>query len=229
MWSHTKKETRKRKHNHKQARKEKSIQTRPGNHWQYSILQTRHSKASFSHMHTLSLLRSSCFWLTFPCSPTAKQPQDRDKQKNTQTNDKFTTSQTSVYRSGRGQRIKRKTVREVRRVSFQVLQGHLVAAQYRHVLPTDSVFPHVRVTGPSAMAALSLFLHTCDKRSSCTVPFGSHLFLESAVHLQDWEAKIWKYCDECFCVFKVQRINQIWSLKLQSEALTLWRYLGGSV
>lgn len=178
-------ETRKGKHNHKQAGKEKSIQTRPGDHWQYSFPPTRHSKASFSHMHTLSLSRSTRFWLTFPCSPTAKQPQDRDKQKNTQTNDNFTTSQTSVYRSGQGQRIKRKTVREVRCVSFQVLQGHLVAEQYHRVLPTDNVFPNGQGDCSSAMAALSLFLHTCVKRSTCTVPFGSHLFLESAVHLQD--------------------------------------------
>lgn len=107
---------------------------------------------TFSHMHTLSLSRSSRFWLTFPCAPTAKQPQDRDKQNNTQTNDKFTTSQTSVYRSGRGQRIKRKTVREVRCVSFQVLQGHLVAEQYRQVLLTDGVFPNGQGNCYSAMA-----------------------------------------------------------------------------
>lgn len=49
---------------------------------------------SFSHMHTLSLSKSSRFWLTSPCSHRAKQPQDREKQKNTQTNDKFMTSQT---------------------------------------------------------------------------------------------------------------------------------------
>lgn len=80
-------------------------------------------------MHTLSLSRSSCFWLTSPCSPKAKQPQNREKQKNTQTNGKFMTSQTSVDRSGRGQRIKRKTPNEVKRVSFQVLWSHLVAVQ----------------------------------------------------------------------------------------------------
>lgn len=84
---------------------------------------------SFSHMHKHSLFRSSRFWLTSPCSPRAKQPQDREKQKNTQTNDKFMTSQTSVYRSGRGQRIKRKTLSEAKCASFQVLWSNLVAEQ----------------------------------------------------------------------------------------------------
>lgn len=113
---------------------ERPIQTQLWDHWQYSIPQTCYSNASFSH--TFSLSRSSCFWLTSPCSPRAKQPQDREKQKNTQTNDKFTTSQTSVYRSGRGQRIKRKTPSEVKCVSFQVLWSHLVAEQ-SFLLTTD--------------------------------------------------------------------------------------------
>lgn len=173
--------TRKGKHHHKYTQthvQEKSIQIRLGDHWQYSIPQPRHANASFSHMYTLSLSRSSRFWLTFPCSPWAKPPQDREKQKNTQTNDKFTTSQTSVSRSGWGQWIKRKTVREVKRVSFQTLWRHPVA---------DMVYSCY-----SAMADLDYFQQTCVQCRICMVPFGSHLFLKSAVHLQDWQAKTWQ-------------------------------------
>lgn len=111
-------------HTHTQ---EKSIQIQLGDHWQYSIPQPRHTNASFSHMCTRSPSRSSRFWLTFPCSPRAKQPRDGEKQKHTQANDKFTTSQTSVYRSGRGQCRKRKTAEEVKRASFRALWRRLVA------------------------------------------------------------------------------------------------------
>lgn len=46
------------------------------------------------------------------------------------------TSQTSVYRSGRGQQIKRKTPSEVKSVSFQVLWSHLVA-ELKYFLKRD--------------------------------------------------------------------------------------------
>lgn len=78
--------------------------------WQNNIPppQTLHSTAFLTPR--LSLLRSSRCWLTSHCSLRAPAPVGwrESKNKNTQTNDKFMTDQTSVYSSGQGQRGEKK-------------------------------------------------------------------------------------------------------------------------
>lgn len=108
-----------------------------------------------SHAHAFPLQEQSLLADLSLLSYSQATAGQREAEKHT--NDKFMTSQTSVYRTGQGQRIKRKTPSEVKCVSFQVLWSHLVV-EPNFILATD---PYMY----SAMIKMNVILQ------SYSVPF----------------------------------------------------------